>query len=88
MVWGGLSLPSRTALHRIVGYLNAARYVNEVLRPIAVPAVQALGPGAVYQDDNAHAHRARVATDVLQNKHVTEMNWPALSPDLKLIEYL
>ena len=88
MVWGGMSLRSRTVLHRINGNLNGARYVNEVLRPIAVPAVQALGPGAVYQDDNAPAHRARVATDFLTNQNVNRMNWPALSPDLNPIEHL
>ena len=64
------------------------RYLNEVQRPIAVPAVQALGPGAVYQDDNAPAHPARVATDFLTNQNVNRMNWPALSPDLNPIEHL
>ena len=88
MVWGGMSLRTRTVLHRIVGNLNAARYVNEVLRLIAVPAVQKLGQGAVYQDDNAPAHRGRVATDFLRNQNVTRMYWPALSPDLNPIEHL
>ena len=86
MVWGGMSMHTRTPLHQVAGNLNGQRYVNEILRPIAVPAVQALGPGAVYMDDNAPAHRARVANDFLRNQQVTHMNWPALSPDLNPID--
>ena len=88
MVWGGMSLRTRTRPERINGNLTGACYLKDVLRPIAVPAVRALGQGAVYQDDNAPAHRARVVTDFLRNAQVTRMVWPALSPDMNPIEHL
>ena len=38
--------------------------------------------GAIIQDDNAIPHRARVVTGFLQQHQVTQMDWPAYSPDL------
>ncbi|KAK7094342.1 hypothetical protein V1264_007982 [Littorina saxatilis] len=47
-----------------------------------------MGPQAVYQDDNARPHRARVVNDFLQQSGVNRMEWPACSPDLNPIENL
>ncbi|KAM3857831.1 PC-esterase domain-containing protein 1A-like [Diretmus argenteus] len=46
-----------------------------------------LGPNSILQDDNAHPHRARIITEYLQNLGVERMEWPAVSPDLNLIEH-
>ena len=43
---------------------------------------------AVYQDDNARPHRARVVNDYLQQSGVNRMEWPACSPDLNPTENL
>ena len=43
-------------------------------------------PMFVLQDDNARPHRARVATQFLQQNNITRMEWPACSPDLSPIE--
>ena len=45
-------------------------------------------PGAILQDDNATPHRARVVTGFLQQHQVTQVDWPAHSPDLAPIENL
>ena len=88
MVWGGMSLGTRTPLIRVDGNLNGVRYRDEILQPVVLPAVANMGPGAIFQDDNAPAHRARVVNDFLQQNQVVRMVWPACSPDLNPIEHL
>uniref|UniRef100_A0A8C5FEW1 Tc1-like transposase DDE domain-containing protein n=1 Tax=Gadus morhua TaxID=8049 RepID=A0A8C5FEW1_GADMO len=58
MVWGGVSLTGKTRLVIIGGNLNAERYGNEILQPVAIPYVHGLGPNSILQDDNARPHRA------------------------------
>ena len=66
--------------------LNAVRYREEILRPVAIPYLQNMGPNAILQDDNAR--RARIIREYLQNVGVERMEWPAVSPDLNPIEHL
>ena len=88
MVWGGISVRGKTDLVIIGGNLNAVRYRDQILRPVAVPYLQNMGPNAILQDDNARPHRARIITAYLQNVGVDRMDWPAVSPDLNPIEHL
>ena len=87
MVWGGIHLHGRTPLHLVVGNMTGVRYRDQVLRPTVLPTLQAMGPGATLQDDNATPHRARVMTMFLQHQ-INRMNWPACSPDLAQRENL
>ncbi|KAK7092267.1 hypothetical protein V1264_008043 [Littorina saxatilis] len=73
---------------RPAGNLTGLRYRDEILRPLAVPTLQQMGPQAVHQDDNARPHRVRVVNDFLQQSGVNRMEWPACSPDLNPIENL
>ena len=54
--------------------------------------VQTLYPegGAVYQDDNAPIHTARLVTEWFDEheSEVEHLPWPAQSPDLNIIEPL
>ena len=88
MVWAGVTLHRRTQLYILNGNLNAARYINEILRPIALPFLRNRGPNAVFQDDNARPHRARVVNDFIGNNNIRRMIWPANSPDLNPIEHV
>ena len=88
MVWGALSLHHRTPLYHVQGDLNGLRYREEILRPLAVPTLQQIGPMAVYQDDNARPYRARMVNDFLQQSGVNRMEWPACCPDLNPTENL
>ena len=88
MVWGGIHRHGRTPLHRIQGNLTGQRYVNEVLQPIVVPTLHAMGPGATLQDDNAAPHRANVVRDFLRQQQIPRLDWSARSPDQAPIEHL
>ena len=85
MVWGGMSLGTRTPLLRVDGNLNGVRYRDEILQPLVLPAIANMGLGAIFQDDNAPAHRARAVSNFLQQNQVNRMVWPACSPDLNPI---
>ena len=75
-------------LHFLQGNLNGIRYWDEILRPIAIPALQAMGVGSILQDDNATPHRVIIVTDFLRHQNVQRMHWPSKSPDMAPIEHL
>ncbi|GFU57103.1 transposable element Tc1 transposase [Trichonephila clavipes] len=43
-------------------------------------------PGAIFQQDNARPHTARVAQDIL--RHFQSLPWPARSPNLSPVEHV
>ncbi|GFX61926.1 DDE_3 domain-containing protein [Trichonephila clavipes] len=47
------------------GTLTGQRYVDDILRPHVGPFLNGL-PGAIFQQDNARPHTARVAQDFLR----------------------
>ena len=75
MVWGGISVRSRTELLVLNGTLTGQRYTNEVLQPVVLPFVQQ--HHVVLQDDNARPHRARIVQQFLQQNNVDNLDWPA-----------
>lgn len=89
MVWGGISLGGRTALHMLArGSLTAIRYRDEILRPLVRPYADAVGPGFLLMQDNARPHVAGVCQQFLQDEGIDAMDWPARSPDLNPIEHI
>lgn len=85
MVWGAIAYDGTSPLVRIQGTLNAHRYVQHVLRPVALPYLQGL-PNALFQQDNARPHTARISQQALRG--VQMLPWPAYSPDLSPIEHV
>uniref|UniRef100_A0AAR2JQW1 Transposase Tc1-like domain-containing protein n=1 Tax=Pygocentrus nattereri TaxID=42514 RepID=A0AAR2JQW1_PYGNA len=89
MVWGGISLEGRTALHVLArGSLTAIRYRDEILRPLVRPYADVVGPGFLLMQDNARPHVAGVCQQFLQDEGIEAMDWPARSPDLNPIEHI
>ncbi|KAK7106138.1 hypothetical protein V1264_017430 [Littorina saxatilis] len=88
MVWGGISTRLRTPLYHVVGNLTGVRYQNEILQPLVVPDLQAIGLRAILQDDNAPPHRSAAVNTFIQQARVNRMLWPANSPDLNPIEHM
>ncbi|UYV70138.1 hypothetical protein LAZ67_7001946, partial [Cordylochernes scorpioides] len=85
MIWGGIGYHSRTPLVRIAGTLNRQRYISEVLEPVVLPYLQDL-PTAIFQQDNARPHVARIVQRFFINRHIELLPWPARSPELSPIE--
>ncbi|GFV83478.1 DDE_3 domain-containing protein [Trichonephila clavipes] len=77
MVWGPIAYDSRSTLIVMRGTLAGQRYVDVILRPHVRPFLNGL-PGAIFQQDNARPHTARVAQDFLH--HFQTLPWPARSP--------
>ncbi|KAL7880179.1 hypothetical protein SRHO_G00024330 [Serrasalmus rhombeus] len=75
MVWGGISLEGRTALHVLArGSLTAIRYRDEILRPLVRPYAGAVGPGFLLMQDNARPHVAGVCQQFLQDEGIEAMD--------------
>ncbi|GFV82755.1 transposable element Tcb2 transposase [Trichonephila clavipes] len=84
-VWGAISWDTRSSLLVLQGTLTARIYVDDILTPIVLPMLSSR-PGAIYQQDNARPHTARLSQQCLQGYDV--LPWPARSPDLSPIEYV
>ncbi|GFV58466.1 DDE_3 domain-containing protein [Trichonephila clavipes] len=67
------------------GTLTGQRYVDNILRPHVRPFLNGL-PRAIFQQDNARPHTARVAQDFL--RHFQTLRWPVCSPDLSPVEHV
>ncbi|GFV91199.1 putative DD41D transposase [Trichonephila clavipes] len=85
MVWGAIGYHSRTPLIHTAGTLNSQRYISEVLEPVFLPYLQGLAT-AIYQEDNARPHVARIVQRFFVNHHIELLPWPVCSPDLSPIE--
>ncbi|GFS47101.1 transposable element Tcb1 transposase [Trichonephila clavipes] len=84
-VWGAISWDTRSSLVVLQGTLTARRYVDDILTPIVLPMLSS-HPGAIYQQDNARPHTARLSQQCLQGYDV--LPWPARSPDLSPREHV
>ena len=88
MIWAGISFNGRTALVVVPGGLNGRRYIDEILRPHVVPYLRQMGQNAIFQDEYARFHRARIVDNFLQLNGVLRLEWLPMSPDLSCIEHL
>ncbi|GFW63491.1 transposable element Tcb1 transposase [Trichonephila clavipes] len=77
MVWEAIAYDSRSTLFVIRGTLTDQRYNDDILRPHVGPFPNGL-PKAIFQQDNARQHTARVAQDFLP--HFQTLPWPATLP--------
>ncbi|GFX85437.1 uncharacterized protein TNCV_3716111 [Trichonephila clavipes] len=87
MVWGGIGYPSRTPLVRIAGTLNSQRHISNVLKPVVLPYLQGLTI-AIFQQDIARPHVARIVQRFFVNHQIELLPWPARSPDLSPIKHV
>ncbi|GFW49417.1 transposable element Tc1 transposase [Trichonephila clavipes] len=66
MVWRAIAYDSWSTLIVMRGTLTGQRYVDDILRPHVGPFLNGL-PGAIFQQDNARPHTARVAQNFLRH---------------------
>ena len=89
-VWAGITQFNKTNLVILNGNVNARRYIDNVLRPVALPFLHQnhRRGNFIYQHDNAPAHTARLTVNFLAANRVQVLDWPPLSPDMSPIEHL
>ena len=87
MVWGGIMGRRKTNLIVVQDNLNAQGHINQILQPEAVPFLQRHGP-AILIYDNARPHVARICRQFLNRNNINVLHWPAVSPDMNLIEHI
>ena len=85
-VWGAISNTGRSQLVRVQDNLTAVQYIQDILQPHVLPLMGT--PGAVFQQDNARPHTARITVAYFNNQNIRTLPWPSLSPDLSPIEHL
>ena len=83
---GGIMGGQRTVLMQ--GNLNTRRYIVDVLRRHVIPFLHNQGPGVTFQHDNSRPHTALITGQFLAQNNVDVFPWPAVSPDLNLVEYV
>ncbi|GBM95554.1 hypothetical protein AVEN_249946-1 [Araneus ventricosus] len=89
LVWEGIATNGRTDLYVFAGgSVTDVRYRDEILRPLMRPFIAAVGTEAIFMDDNARPHRARLVRSYLESETIPQMTWPARSPDLNPIEHV
>ncbi|GFV70385.1 transposable element Tc3 transposase [Trichonephila clavipes] len=67
------------------GTLTGQHYVDDILRPYVGSFLNSLS-GAMFQQDNAHPHTARVAQDFL--RHIQTLPWSTRFPYLSPVEHV
>ncbi|GBM09989.1 hypothetical protein AVEN_23982-1 [Araneus ventricosus] len=71
LVWAGIATNGRTDLYMFVGgSFTAVRYHDEILHPLARPFIATMGTDALFMEDNAHPHRARLVRSYLESETI------------------
>ncbi|GFT06184.1 transposable element Tc3 transposase [Trichonephila clavipes] len=83
IVWGAIVYDSRSTLIVIRRTLRGQRYVDDIFRAHVGPFLNGL-PGAIFQQDNARPHTARVAQDFIRFFQI--LPWLARSLDVSPVE--
>lgn len=87
MIWGGISLHTRTRVVVVNGRLNAQRYQNTILTPVAIPHVQQ-NRRMTFMHDGAPCHTAAGTQRLLNRNQIRVLPWCSKSPDMNPIEHL
>ena len=83
---GGISWRGKTPLVVVNGTLNADEYV-QMLEENFIPFRDEFYPnGVTFQQDNAPAHSPKHTRDIFAEEGITDLPWPAKSPDKNWIE--
>lgn len=88
MIWGAISSRGQVGLQVLEGKQTSQKYLDLFQRQ--VNNIAALFPDQqwTFQHDNAPIHTGRVVRTWLTDNNIDVLEWPALSPDLNIIENL
>jgi len=87
MFWGAMSRYAYGPLRVCQGTINGAEYL-QLLKDVVIPEIQAAPFQAIYQQDNAPAHKKREVMAFLNAQEFETLKWPPQSPDLSPIEWV
>jgi transposase len=89
MFWLAFSYDRKNSAVVVEGNLNAKTY-KTLLQSYMLPMRRQINrdyeDGAIFQHDNAPAHRSEGITDWLEEKQVYFLTWPPKSPDFNPME--
>jgi transposase len=86
MCWGAISTRFKTKLAIVQGTMTAQRYVDTLQGYLFTGCRGFEARKAVFQQDNASSHTAKLTKLFFESQHLTVLPWPANSPDLNPIE--
>ncbi|KAJ4443418.1 hypothetical protein ANN_05086 [Periplaneta americana] len=69
-------------------HLTARDYINQILLDHVVAAACGIGPECLLMHNNAKSHVVGDTRDFLRRLQIQVMQWPAVSPNLNLIEHV
>ncbi len=89
MIWAAMSSAGVGPLCFLKSTVNAAIY-QDILEHFMLPSADKLYGDAdfIFQQDLAPAHTAKGTKSWFNGHGVTVLDWPANSPDVKLIEFI
>ena len=89
MVWGCICYSGVGMLSFIDGNMNTQKYIQTLDDYLWPSVVKHFDDNSwIFQEDNAPAHKSRVANEWKENNNIPILYWPAQSPDLSPIENL
>lgn len=86
MLWGMVLPVGLIAVKELNGKVNSEKYIR-LLETFAVPCMKLnLNRGFNFVQDNAPIHSSKKTTTFLSNEMFSVLKWPALSPDINIME--
>ncbi|CAK9827463.1 Transposable element Tc3 transposase [Anthophora retusa] len=86
MIWGAISSKGVVDLRILKGRQNSKKYL-EILKTAKIRIFDVVRDNQwIFQQDNASIHSAKLVKDWFEEQEITCLEWPALSPDVNIIE--
>ena len=87
MLWGYFSINGPGLLVPVEGMINSKAYLQIIERKVC-RELSDLHTCAIFQQDFASCHKAKMITNCFKKMKITVLDWPGNLPDLNPIENL